>query len=79
MASSQGLGAERSIPHWLSLGLPQRVQDPKAPGPGPTPVNGQESREPGSGGVSLIPVCAPRVLWGQALLWVSGQLKGRLG
>ena len=31
------------------------------------------------GGVSLFPVCAPHVLWGQALLWVSGQLKGRLG
>ena len=53
VASSQALGAERSIPHWLSLGLPQRVRDPKAPGPGPTPVNGLGEPHPGERGARV--------------------------
>lgn len=64
VASSQALWAESPIPHQLSLGLPQSVQDPKAPGPGPTPEKGlgephREKWEPGSGGVCLFPVLSP--------------------
>lgn len=37
----------------LSLGLPQSVQDPKAPGPGPTPVKGLGEPHPGKQGARV--------------------------
>lgn len=53
VASSQALWAESPIPHQLSLGLPQSVQDPKAPGPGPTPEKGLGEPHPGKQGARV--------------------------